>query len=275
LDLRIQLNVSSKKNDQQKRTPQPSQNPPKTSTNNSKHEDRAAAGKPVRNTLLRKIPADEFLALAPYLEPVEFHNAACLEEADTRINAVYFLNGGMGSMIVETDDGRSVEVGLAGHEDMIGLPLAAGLDESNYSVVMQVPGDGFRVSADSIRQILPNLPHLKRLLLRRLAIRFLEAAQNAACNRLHAAKQRLARWLLLTHDRMDSDLIRTTHDFLSRMVGTDRPTVSLAVAELERDGIIRTGRGAIRIENRRKLEQRSCECYQHLRHFNGELELRK
>lgn len=229
----------------------------------------------MRNILLQRIPENEFLELQGHLEFVELKNGDRVEQGGRRISAVYFLNGGIGSMLIETADGRSVEVGLVGHEDMIGLPLAAGLDEFSYTVVMQVPGDGFRMRADVLQQLLPTLPELQGMLLRRLAIRSIELAQNAACNRLHNIKQRLARWLLLTHDRIDSDLIRTTHDSLSRMVGTDRPTVTLAVAELERDGIVRPGRGTIFIENRRKLEERSCECYAMFRRFNGELGLAK
>lgn len=238
-------------------------------------QERTAAGIPVRNTLLLQIPEDEFRTILPHLELVEFSNTDRLEREGTRIEAVYFLNGGIGSMIIETSDGRMVEVGLAGREDMIGLPLATGLDEFTFSVVVRVPGDGFRVQGDAMKQLLPEMPELRRLLLRRLAIRSIALAQNAACNRLHNVKQRLARWLLLTHDRLDSNLIRTTHDFLSRMVGTDRPSVTLALAELEREGIIQPSRGSILIENRRKLEQRSCECYSLFRRFNSELGLQK
>lgn len=234
-----------------------------------------ASGKPVRNIILLQVPEREFFEVEPYLEFIELNNAARVEQSGQRIGSVYFLNGGIGSMIIETSDGRSVEVGLVGHEDMIGLQLAAGLDELTYTVIMQVPGDGFRMPADVLQQLLPRLPELHRVLLRRLAIRSVELAQNAACNRLHNIKQRLARWLLLTHDRLDSDLIRTTHDFLSRMVGSDRPSVSLAVADFERDGIIRPGRGSILIEDRRKLEERSCECYSLFHRFNAELGLAK
>jgi CRP-like cAMP-binding protein len=238
-------------------------------------QDRTAAGKPVRNTLLLQIPDHEFRAIKPHLEQVQFSNADRLESEGSRIDAVYFLNGGIGSMIIETSEGRSVEVGLSGREDMIGLPLAAGLDEFTFTVVIRVPGDGFRVQGDVMKQLLPQLPELRYLLLRRLAIRSVALAQNAACNRLHIVKQRLARWLLLTHDRLDSNLIRTTHDFLSRMVGTDRPSVTLALAELEREGIIQPSRGSIVIEDRRKLELRSCECYNLFRRFNPELGLSK
>lgn len=238
-------------------------------------QERTVAGKPVRNTLLLQIPDGEFSIIKPHLEEVQFSNADRIESEGSRIKAVYFLNGGIGSMIIETSDGRSVEVGLSGREDMIGLPLVAGLYEFTFTVVVRVPGDGFRVRADVMKQLLPHVPELRHLLLRRLAIRSIALAQNAACNRLHIVKQRLARWLLLTHDRLDSNLIRTTHDFLSRMVGTDRPSVTLALAELEREGIIRPSRGAILIENRYKLELRSCECYSLFRRFNPELGLTK
>jgi CRP-like cAMP-binding protein len=234
-----------------------------------------APGKPVKNVLLQSIPGVEFRELEPHLESIELKIGDRLEPSGHRINGVYFLNSGIGSMVIETSDGRSVEVGLVGYEDMIGLPLAAGLDEFSYTVIVQVPGDGFRLSGGTLKQLLPRLPELQRLLLRRLAIRSVELAQNAACNRLHNIKQRLARWLLLTHDRLDTDLIRTTHDILSRLVGTDRPTVTLAMAEFERDGILRPGRGSILIENRRKLEQNSCECYSLFQRFNGELGLAK
>jgi len=125
-----------------------------------------------------------------------------------------------------------------------------------------------------MRQALASSPELSRLLLRRLAIRSVQLAQNAACNRLHDAKQRLARWLLLIHDRLDSDVIRTTHDFLSKMVGTNRPTVTLAVKDIEQDGILERSRPSISIKDRAKLEQQSCECYQVFKAFNSELGLR-
>ena len=235
---------------------------------------RCAAGSPVSNLVLLQIPDDEFSVLQPYLESFVFENAARLEPKSRRIEAVYFLNRGIGSMLVETADGRSVEVGVIGREDMIGLPVAAGFDEFTSSVVMQVPGDGLRLPTSALERVLPELPELKALLLRRLAIRSVGLAQNAACNRLHTIKQRLTRWLLLTHDRMDSDVIHTTHDFLSKMVGTDRATVTLALEELERAGATRHGRGSIAIEDRPELEKHACECYALLRRFNAELGLR-
>jgi CRP-like cAMP-binding protein len=237
-------------------------------------DGRTAAGNPVQNAVLEQMPQREFSELEPHLEFKRFSLAEYLEREGSPINDVYFLNRGVASMIIETQDARSVEVGITGCEDMIGLPLAAGLSELTYSVIVQAPGTGFKVTADVMKRLLPEMPQLTRMLLRRLAIRSVEQAQNTACNRLHSLTQRLARWLLLSHDRLPSDTIQATHDFLSRMAGTDRATVSLAIADFEQKGILRRGRGVITITNRRKLEAQSCECYGIFSRFNAELGLK-
>lgn len=235
---------------------------------------RTVQGKAVDNILLQRVPEREFFAIKPFLQFKNFRSASWLEREGRPIKAVYFLNSGVGSMVVETSNGRSVEVGVAGREDMIGLPLAAGLHEFTYSIVMQAAGNGFRVPAATMKRLLRSLPELRNLLLRRLGTRSLELAKNAACNRLHNIRERAARWLLLSHDRIDSDVIRTTHDFLSKMLGTDRATVTVAAAELERAGVIRQGRGSMSILNRRKLEAESCDCYEFFKRLNPELGLR-
>jgi CRP-like cAMP-binding protein len=240
----------------------------------SPRDGRTVGGKAVRNSVLLQLPEEEFQSLKPLLEFRTFETAARLESEGRPIEAIYFLNEGLGSMIIETTDGRSVEVGVAGRESMIGLSLAGGLEEVTHSVVIQVPGNGFRVPTAGFRRLLPRLTVLNQSLMRRLAIRSVELAQNAACNRLHSVKQRLARWLLLSHDRVESDFILVTHDFLSRMVGTDRPTVTLSLAELQRDSILQPGRGSIFIQNRAGLEEESCECYAVFRRSNQELGLR-
>jgi CRP-like cAMP-binding protein len=239
-------------------------------------DSRRVDGKKVRNVLLLRIPPEEFATIKPHLDFVSFEHAECLARKGRSVNAVYFPNGGIGSLMVAAKDGRSVEVGAAGREDMIGLAqFAAGLDKFTYSVLVQVPGDGFRIKARSMKRVLPSLPQLRDLLLQRLGIRSLELIQNAACNRLHNIKERVARWLLVTHDRIDSKVIRTTHDVLSKMVGTDRASVSVAAAELERAGVIRQGHASISIVNKRKLETLSCDCYDLFRKLNSALGLRQ
>lgn len=236
-------------------------------------DERIAAGQAVQNTILLQIPDAEFEAIQPHLKFTALELDSCLQREHEAVGSVYFMNRGIASMLVQTADGRSVEVGVCGREDMVGLAFAAGLDVFTHSVIMQVPGDAFQIEGAAMRRVLATAPELKRMLVLRLGIRLAQLEQNAACNRLHNVRQRLARWLLVTHDRLQSDVIRTTHDFLSKMIGTDRPTVSVAVAELESEGIIGHTRGSIVIMNRPKLERQACECYAAIQKFNSELGL--
>jgi len=236
-----------------------------------REQHRTVQGQAVGNIVLAQIPQLEFLKIRPHLDLLNFEPAAQLQRQGRPITAVYFLNGGIASMIVETSDGRSVEVGVAGRQEMIGLQLAGGLTELTYSVIVQAPCTGFRVSAEAMTGLLPTMPGLNRMLIRRLAIRTTELAQNAACNRLHSVAQRLARWLLMTQDRINSDVINTTHDFLAKIVGTDRATVSVKLEELESCQIVR--RGSIEICDRAQLQRRACECYRLFRRFNSELDI--
>jgi CRP-like cAMP-binding protein len=236
------------------------------------NEERLVGGQLVRNTILQQIPASEFDALRPYLTFTELRLADPLQKENSRIQSACFVNNGIASLIVETEDGRSVEVGIAGREEMIGLPLVAGLEAYAQTVIMQVPGNGFMIDGSVLQRVLKSMPELRGILIQRLGIRSLQLAQNAACNRLHNVKQRVARWLLAAHDRMDSDVIRTTHEFLAKLVGTDRPTVSVAMAKLEQKGI-RRGRASIHIVQREALEQEACECYAALQRFNADLGL--
>ena len=235
--------------------------------------DRVAAGQTVGNRLLTRIPESEFQLLQPYLEYVCLELGVTPMREHEPIDSVYFVNRGIISMLVTTADGRSVEVGIVGREDMLGLQLMVGLEDLSQRWIVQVPGDGFRVKAAVMKRILPSMPELNRMLVRQLGIRWVQLAQNAACNRLHNIRQRLARWLLLTRDRIDSEIIVTTHDSLAKLVGTDRPTVSVALGELQQDGAIAVARGLISVANRALLERFCCECYAIFQQFNAELGL--
>jgi CRP-like cAMP-binding protein len=140
--------------------------------------------------------------------------------------------------------------------------------------VVQITGDGFRVAVGALQHALEFAPHLQLILSRYAAIRGMQVAQTAACNRLHDIEQRLARWLLMTQDRVDSGLLPITHDFLATMLGTDRPTVSLAAGVLQRKKLIEYTRGAVKIVNRKKLEDSACECYEVIQRYNGKLGLK-
>jgi CRP-like cAMP-binding protein len=216
------------------------------------------------------MPENEFDLLRPHLEPVEIPTHRILHEAGERIHFAYFLNDGLASLVVLTKDGRSVEIAIVGREGIVGTPLGVGLHRGPYRAIMQIPGTALRVKSKILEDILPKTPEMGLILNRYVLIQGLEVAQIAACNRLHEIEQRLARWLLMCQDRVDSELLPITHEFLSQMLGTGRPSVSLAAGMLQRAAMIENLRGTVKILNRKGLEEASCECYQAMQHFNDD-----
>jgi CRP-like cAMP-binding protein len=227
------------------------------------------AGRSVQNAVLLSIPSDEYALLRPHLELAELPRQLILQETGQRIEFAYFLNEGLVSLVVLTRDGRSVEVAIVGKEGMIGTPLAVGLRQGSYRAITQIAGQGLRIRADALDEALRSTPGLGLILNRYVLIQGLQIAQIAACNRLHEIEQRLARWLLMCQDRVNSDLLPITHEFLAQMLGTGRPSVSLAAGILQRAGLIENLRGTVRILNRRELENSACECYRAIQHFNA------
>jgi CRP-like cAMP-binding protein len=231
-------------------------------------------GKAVANQILLAIPDEEFHAIRPHLEFVGLPQRLSLYEANQKLEDAYFPNTGMVSLVFTTRNGESVEVGVVGNEGFTPIQVAAGFRRSPHCAVMQIGGEGFRISVDALETVLAASPRLQALLHRCAAIHGMQVAQTAGCNRLHDLEQRLSRWLLLTQDRVGSGLLRITHDFLATMLGTDRPSVSLAAGGLQRKRIIEYAHGSVRILNRKKLETSACECYSIIQAFNGELALR-
>lgn len=233
-----------------------------------------AAGKPVGNIILLSTSDSDYRSLRPHLEYVSLPNHLVLHEAGGKLEFAYFPNRGLISLVVVMADGKTAEAGIVGNEGFTGTPAAVGLGRSTLRAVVQITGDGFRVKAAALQNALESAPHLQLLLSRYAVIRGMQVAQTAACNRLHDTEQRLARWLLMTQDRVDSGSLPITHDFLATMLGTDRPTVSLAAGVLQRKGIIEYTRGAVKIVNRGKLENSACECYAVIRQYDIELGLK-
>lgn len=227
-------------------------------------------GKPVANRILLSISDDEFSLIRPHLQFVCLPQRRGLHEANQKLEDAYFLNAGMVSLMFTTRGGESVEVGVVGNEGFTPVPVAAGFRRSPHRAVMQIGGDGFRVPVNALEEVLPSSPGLQVLLHRYAAVHGLQVAQTAGCNRLHDLEQRLSRWLLLTQDRVGSGLLRITHDFLATMLGTDRPSVTLAAGGLQRKRIIEYAHGSVRILNRKKLETSACECYSVIKAFHGE-----
>jgi CRP-like cAMP-binding protein len=232
------------------------------------------AGKPVSNKILSSISDRDYSLLRPHLEHVSLPNHLVIHEAGGNLEFAYFPNRGLISLVVVMKNGKTAEAGIVGNEGFTGTMAAVGLSRSTLQAVVQITGDGFRVEAGALQNTLASAPHLQFILSRYAAIRGMQVAQTAACNRLHGIEQRLARWLLMTQDRVDSRSLPITHDFLATMLGTDRPTVSLAAAVLQRKKLIEYPRGAVKIVNRKKLEDSACECYAVIRRYDGELGLK-
>jgi CRP-like cAMP-binding protein len=232
-------------------------------------------GKHVSNKVLLATPDSEYQLMRPDLKYVDLPNHLSLHEPTQSIDFVYFPNRGMVSQVVVTKDGRTVEVGVVGNEGYFGAGFAVGLSRSSVREIVQIAGDGFRMMGNALERILRSAPQLHMILSRHSGLQGMQVAQTAACNRLHDIQQRLARWLLMTQDRVNLGVLPITHDFIATMMGTDRSTVSLAAAVLQKKGIIEYVRGAVKVVNRRKLQNSACECYAVIQQFEDDLGLRQ
>jgi CRP-like cAMP-binding protein len=234
-------------------------------------ERKGPEGKPIRNRSLLKLPDQEFQIIRPHLEYLDLPHRFSLHQPHRTLRYVHFPNEGLISLVVELKDGKSVEAGLLGREGAAGIPGVLGLDRSALREIVQVAGNGFRIGVETLRGVLPVTPRLQAILSRYAASLAMQVAQTAACNRLHKIEERLARWLLIAQDRIDSGVIPITHDFLATMLGTDRPSVTVAAGVLQTREILEYRRGSVKIINRKKLEQFACECYEIVRQYDGDL----
>jgi CRP-like cAMP-binding protein len=232
-------------------------------------ERTSPAGKPVRNRLLLAIPDEEFRKVRARLQFIDLPHHFILHQPHQTVRFAHFPNEGLISLVVELKDGRTVEAGLLGNEGASGMPAVLGLSRSPLREIVQIAGDGFRVRVNALRELLPSTPVLQATLNRYAAGLAMQVAQTAACNRLHKIEERLSRWLLIAQDRIDSGIVPITHDFLATMLGTDRPSVTVAAGILQREGIIEYTRGSVRILNRKKLESFACECYALIKQYNN------
>lgn len=233
-----------------------------------------ASGKAVGNVILLSLPDDEYHAIRPHLEPVEMPQYRIFHEPGQKIEFAYFPHKGMTSLVALSRDGRSVEVGIVGKEGMVGMPLVMNSQRAIFRAIMQMPGMGVRIRSEVFQDILPRTPTLGSEISRFAMMHGIQVAQLAACNRLHEVDQRLARWLLMCQDRVDSESLPLTHEFLAQMLGAGRPSVSLAAAVLEDAGLIENRRGTVRVLNRKNLEEAACECYGVIQNFNGAMGLK-
>ena len=223
------------------------------------------AGKAPRNQLLAALPEDELERLYPHLESVELHQREPLYQAGTPIRFVYFPETAVISLVTPMDAGATIEIGTAGCEGMAGLPVFLASEISSFEAVAQIPGVAARMDAGVFAGAAAAPSALHRILLRYTQALITQVSQTAACNASHHVEERCARWLLMTHDRVDSDEFPLTHEFLAFMLGVRRPGVTIAMRALRETGFVNYRRGSVRIVDREGLEGVSCECYRVVR----------
>jgi CRP-like cAMP-binding protein len=238
------------------------------------NERTTTAGNRILNKILLTISDKEYTLIRPHLEFLSMPPHLTLYEPGQPLEFVHFPNTGMVSLVIATEDGKTVEVGEVGKEGFSGVQASVGINRNQVREIVQIAGDGCRVKIAALKSVLQSAPELQRFLTRFAVVQGMQFAQTAACNRLHNIEQRLARWLLITQDRVDSATLLITHDFLATMLGTDRPSVSLAAGILQDKQIIEYTRGAVQILDRTKLEECACECYGVIQQYNREIGLK-
>ena len=192
----------------------------------------------IGNDLLRAIPPEELDRLVPYLKRLDLPAKTVLLTENAPIENAYFPESATASMVATLEDGTLAEVGLIGHEGMVGLPLLLGVPTSPLEAVVQVEGVALRLHAAAFSAAMAETPTLYGLLLRYVDAFQVQISQTAICNARHHIEQRLARWLLMTHDRVDGDSFTMTQEFMSNMLGVRRPGVTLALGALKRAGLV-------------------------------------
>lgn len=221
----------------------------------------AAAPHPVRNQVLSTMQPADFERLRPFLQYVDLKKNKVIFEANRPADSVYFLESGIVSRLAATPSDGPVEVAVVGRFGFVGISVVLGSMQALHRTVVLVPGTALRISADRLRTLMDEYPSIRSHLLRYVQILIGLKAQLALCNARHNIDQRVARWLLLARDRMETDELPVTHDFIARALGVRRPGVSDALSELEAAGAIVKLRGSIRIARREFLIGRVCECY--------------
>ena len=219
----------------------------------------------IDNSLLAAIPRRHYAQLAGALEPVALRFGEVLYEPRQTISHVYFPGDCLVSLLTLADGHRALEVGLIGREGMVGISLVLGHEKSAVRALVQGAGTALRMGAARFKKSFRASPPLQRELYRYTFSLMSQISQTAACNRFHVVEARLARWLLMTHDRVKSDRFAMTQEFLGHMLGVRRVAVTMAAHALQKRSLIRYSRGRIAILDRKGLEAASCRCYEVVR----------
>ena len=221
----------------------------------------ADSNEALKNHLLAALPADDFLRIQSNLEPVSLKLGDVLYESGNKLDCVYFPTTAIVSILYIMENGATAEIGVIGNDGVSGHALFLGGDSMPSRAIIQSVGDAFRMKAKDLRVEFALGGVFQQMLLRYTQALMTQISQTAVCNRLHAVEQQLCRWLLLSHDRLDSDKLVMTHDLISNMLGVRREGVTLAAQKLARRKLIKNVRGTIMVVDRQGLEEAVCECY--------------
>jgi CRP-like cAMP-binding protein len=214
------------------------------------------------NRLLAALPRDAYAKIEPHLEWLSLERGLVLHRPGEAIRDLYFPLDAMISVTVTMRDGRTAETGVVGRREVVGInAFMGGRETTQTEYVVQVPGEAVRVPADPLREEFDRNQALRGVLLRYTQAMFAQVTQNAACNGLHAMDQRFARWLLEVRDRIGSDELRLTHEFISEMLGVRRAGITQLSGKFARRGLIAHRRGLTRVVDGAGLEAATCECY--------------
>jgi CRP-like cAMP-binding protein len=218
-----------------------------------------------KNTILKNLDAEIIERLS--LQPITFELRHEIEYPGNPIEHLFFVEEGMASMTTTFSDGSQVEVGMFGYGSVIGVSALMGVKRSLNRIYTQIEGRGFSCTVETAETEFRKGGIFHELMLRYVQAQLLQSAQSAACNAKHNMEQRLARWLLLCSDRAHTETFNLSHEFLADMLGSTRPTVSIAAGSLKEEGLIDYNRGVIRIRDAKRLEERACECYQVIKNY--------
>lgn len=220
-----------------------------------------------RNRLLASLKPEGLASLSKHLREVPIKQGELLEERGERVELVHFPQSGMISLIVEMPEDRAVEVGTVGSEGAIGITVGLGSRISCVSALVQVSGTSLCIPAQRFRTLASESQHVTALIVRYHEMQLGQIQQTAACNALHDVGSRLARWLLQTNDKTGDDTIPFTQEFLSKMLGVRRGTVSVVATRFEAAKLIHTSRGQIQILDREGLKKEACSCYEYIARY--------
>lgn len=215
-----------------------------------------------RNFLLGSLPEDDLKRLLPKLEPVSLPLGKVLYESGDKLEFALFPTTAIVSLLYVMENGGTAEIGIVGNDGILGFALFLGGDTTTSRAIIQSAGEGLRIKPKDLRDEFARGGRFQDLLLRYTQAIMTQISQTAVCNRLHAVEEQLCRWLLLSHDRLDSNKLVMTHDLISNMLGVRREGITLAAKKLAAKKLITNTRGTITIVDRRGMEEAACECYQ-------------